>query len=191
MSNSSSCLSPSSSPVYAYDRGCRCDRCVAGHREYHRVWARERRAGRKRLVFADEAREHLAVLMASGHSAAGLQTLTGMSDSAILQILCGKRSKIRPAHEDRILGVAISDVPDGKHCIPSRHARRLYEAMLAQGVAPGDVVRMLGYAKGSSTPPFLKSPTITIRNHRRMCVLYELLARAGRVEPILPQKVTA
>jgi hypothetical protein len=60
--------------------------------------------------------------------------------------------------------------------------------MRASGILAKDISAMLGYRPTSSIPT-ARNPRILARNHRRVCVLYELLARQGLVPGGLLEEV--
>jgi hypothetical protein len=140
-------------------------------------------------VPADETRRYLRKLMKAGHSAASISEISGMSDQAILKILARETKSVRVTTQDRILGVMINEKAGGNHLVSSRGARFLLDTMRAAGIPPGSIVAMLGYASSSSSVPTARNKRITYRNHRRIVVLYELMARAGMVDAIVLDKV--
>ena len=167
---------------------CHCEYCCAAWRTYARDWARDRRAGRKRLRDAAESREHLLRLVDVGHSAQGIESLTGLSDQGLRNIMTGKTMRVRHDTADRILSVAIGDTPGPRHFTSGTPARLLLAQMRKSGVLAKDIVAWLGY-KPTSSIPTARNPRIVVRNHRRVCVLYELLARQGIVPASLLEEV--
>jgi hypothetical protein len=52
-----------------------------------------------------------------------------------------------------------------------------------------DICAMLGYPPSVKSVPLARYPTTTMRNHRRVSMLYELLARQGKVPASLLEEV--
>jgi hypothetical protein len=169
---------------------CHCELCTGAWRDYARQWARDNRAGRQRLTGAAETRRHLLRLIARGHTAHSIESMTGLSDQAILHILSRKTTRVRHDTADSILSVALDDLPGPRSLTPAKPARLLLQQMRRSGIPAKDVVAMLGYRPSSSIPT-ARNPRILARNHRRVCVLYELLARQGRVPASLLEEVGA
>ena len=167
---------------------CRCEPCRKAWRDYSRQWHRDRRDGRLRLTDAAETREHLLRLFDAGNSSGGIQSMTGLTDSTILNILAFKTKRIRHRTADRVLSVALTDLPGPRNLTPAGPARRLLAQMRLSGIMAKDVSAMLGYRPTSSIPT-ARNPRIRARNHRRVRVLYELLARQGRVPASLLEEV--
>lgn len=167
---------------------CRCRSCRQAWRDYARQWARERRQGRMRLVDVAETRDHLLRLVDGAHTAHSIENMTGLSDSAILNILTLKTKRVKHDTADRVLAVGLDDLPGPACLTPSTPARLLLAQMRASGILAKDISAMLGYRPTSSIPT-ARNPRILARNHRRVCVLYELLARQGLVPGGLLEEV--
>jgi hypothetical protein len=169
---------------------CRCAECGAAWRAYSRQWARERRAGRKRLRDVGAARDHLLRLVAAGHTSHSIESISGISDSALLNILSGKTKRVRHATAEAILGLTLDERPGPHNFTSSVPARRLLAEMRGAGFPAGELAAVLGYKPSiSSYAP--RGERILMRNHRRVCVLYELLARQGAVPAAMLEEVGA
>lgn len=161
-------------------QNCHCEPCRAAWRVYARQWARESRAGRRRLTDAEETRAHLLRLIDAGNTCGGIENMSGVTDTEILNILSRKTRRVKHETADRVLAVALDDLPSDRSLTPSWPARRMLAQMRRSGIRAKDISAMLGYRPTSSIPT-ARNPRILARNHRRVCVLYELLAREGRV----------
>lgn len=168
---------------YCTPHHCRCDVCVGAWRAYRAQYNRQRKQGIKLRRPADDTREHLLLLIERGHTIRGIATMTGVSYQTIANVLLCRYEAVHAKTAERILGAALSGLPDGGHLVPKEHAQRLLRAMREAGLSGMQLKRMLGYAETTRWVTLGHGERIRLRSHRRIVVLYTLLARAGRVDP--------
>lgn len=157
-----------------YRAGCHCDRCRRGASEYER----NRRNGVRVLIDAAECRRHVRRLLEGGMSRRGIAVAAGVSLQCVKDVAAGETRHMQRRTCDAVMGISIGDTPSG-HRLPVAAVTPLLEAMYAAGYSKAAVSRMGGW----------KAPWISVANdtwimtktHRRLTVLYELLARQGIV----------
>jgi len=116
--------------------------------------------------------------------------MTGLSAQAVINILGGKTQRVKRTTADRVMSVTLNDKPGARNLVPSAKARDMLVQMRRSGILAKTIVAMLGY-KPTSSIPTARHQRIAFRNHRRICVLYELLARQGKVPASLLEEANA
>ena len=130
-----------------YMAGCRCTECRAANTAYecHRI--AERKAGRGNgIVSAAAARNHLAKLSSTGVGRRTVQAVTGVADTVLVDLIAGRKTRIRAETERRILGVTTRAAAD-KALIDAGPTWKLLEELLADGYSKADLARQLLRAK--------------------------------------------
>ena len=166
--------------AYINDR-CRCEACAKANRDYQRRYARHHRKFGRLLVPAFHAREHLERLLATGMTMTSIEDLTGISDAALFRILRGETRNCYRDTEDRILGVPLGAIAQGRHLMPAGEARKIVAALGEAGVSERRIASMLG----NITPLQVnRHERVTARTYQRLVVLYRLLARELSLPPL-------
>ena len=163
--------------------GCRCLTCREAKRAYRREWQEDQENGLHHFVRATEARAKIRILRGAGHSYKAIGSFTGVSYQTLRNIDLHTYKHVRRSTAERILGATLKDLPEAGHLVPKEHAQRLIDAMVASGFTKTDIKQMLGYAPSTTGIQLGRGERITLRSHRRIVTLYQLLARAERVDP--------
>src|SRR5665647_392686 len=162
-----------------YCKGCRCDVCVEARSTYSREWERERSHGRLRTIDARETRDHLRRLEHGGLSMRAIERITGKADSTLRGLRDGRHQRTHPETAEAVLCVTLGDVPDSPSRVSSRVCRLLI-AEMRRVLRKRDIEAALRLGRGTPLPGE-RCTVVSATNHRRICVLYELLARQGIV----------
>lgn len=139
-----------------YVAGCRCELCRAANRNYARKRGRAQREGDwNGLVDAARARAHLVSLSRRGVGRRAVAAATDVSQTVILDIRTGKKTRIRARTERKILGVTTAARSDRGLVKPGR-TFRLIEQLQEEGFSKAELARRLGY----------KAPALQFTRHR-------------------------
>lgn len=96
----------------SYSHGCRCSKCIEGHRTYERNASRRRRRVRYGLeapiikkIDSSEAQEHIIFLTSKGIGLGSIAYQIGTTRSTVQYIKKGKYKNITKALAEKILAV--------------------------------------------------------------------------------------
>ena len=170
------------------NRGCRCEKCRTAAAAEKRAYRRRRGEG-PLLLPADEAREHLRRLAASGVTISQVARLTGVAVTTLRAAEKGRRRRLTPATIEAVIAVPLGTTA-GATRVPGEKARRLLEAMAAAGIPQDQVARALRYEHPASLK-LARREYVTKRSWDRIVTLYRLLARQGLVPADVLEEVGA
>lgn len=99
--------------------GCHCGACTAANREYMRRLTRvqlQERYGARQPRFVDprETQQYLAKLSAAGVGRRQVAALTGIGQTAIMEIKAGRRARVRRETAEAILGICLDERAPGR-----------------------------------------------------------------------------
>jgi transcriptional regulator with XRE-family HTH domain len=149
--------------------GCRCWECAQATNVYEKRRVAARRRGIEAFVDASEAAAHLRWLSANGLGQHRLAEVTGLSRSNIVAIKTGRRTRIRPETEQRVLACHLGMAGPGAP-VPNRRVHEMVAELKAMGYAQQRLAQMLGY-KGNSLQ-LRKSGRVTPAKAARIESLY-------------------
>lgn len=152
--------------------GCRCWSCAHAANVYEKRRQAARRRGVEAFVDASEAAAHLRWLSANGLGQHRLAEVTGLSRSNIVKIKTGRRTRIRPETEARILGCHLGMAGPGSP-VPNGRVREMVAELKALGHPERKLAHLLGY-KGNSLQ-LSKSGRVTPAKAARIEALYREL----------------
>jgi hypothetical protein len=167
-----------------YRRGCRCEICTKANRDYHRDWQWDRRHTGKRMTSNAETLAHVEYLRRAGMSDRTIEEAAGISRGVIYHTR--RQQLIKVATSEAILSVTPSDRPAGHFTDAKQAVRMVREMQRSAGLTLAEVDAMLGRQRGWASV-MVRQARIYTTTHMRVSILYELLARQGRV----PAKVLA
>lgn len=163
----------------SYVRGCHCDECKQGHREYQRLYDLRRRwpevyGPSSPYIDAAEVREHLNALSRSGVGRRRIHELTGLSHSAIRDLATGEHQRCLPETARRILSITCRDQAPGG-LVDAVETHRLVAEMTDAGVRRYAIAKVIG----QSGPALqLGKTSVTRRNADAIQKLHDDLWRA-------------
>lgn len=149
--------------------GCRCWECAQAANVYEKRRVAARRRGIEAFVDASEAAAHLRWLSANGLGQHRLSEVTGLSRSNIVKIKTGRRTRIRPETEQRILACHLGLCGPGAH-VPNRRVFEMVAELKEMGYPQLRLAQMLDY-KGNSLQ-LLRSGRVTPAKAARIEALY-------------------
>jgi hypothetical protein len=183
--------------------GCRCSECRRANTDYEKARARARKAGEwNGLVSADQVRAHMAKLSKIGVGRRAVADVSGVSDSALVQIIAGRKTQLRALTARRILAVTKEAAADHA-LVCAKPSWRLLDELLSDGYTKAE----LALALGNRSPALqLGRKRVTVRNafevqrlHARLqfcaasqtlALLQELSAEGFRRDRLLKMLVT-
>lgn len=128
-----------------YMAGCRCAECRRANSAYECARARARKAGDwNGIVPAAKARAHIARLAAQGVGRRAVGDACDISDTALADIIAGRKTRIRARTERAILGVTAAAAAD-RALIPAGPTWALLDELIADGYNKAELARALGY----------------------------------------------
>jgi len=138
-----------------YSKGCRCEKCRIGHRNYERNAARRRRrvkygieVEKIRLIDAEETRQHILFLASKGIGLGAIANQVGTNRATIQYIKRGKWPRITVELSSKILAVpAIPREPMAYTSAEPIH--ELLRQLEKKGISSKDVGRALGCRYGN------------------------------------------
>jgi len=168
---------------------CRCDKC----RDHLAARARNRERlkayGRwvDPYVSAEPVREHIAFLRRSGMGAMRISELSGVSKTAIHQLIYGRQAgdgdprknqplkRVLAEKANKILAVRpdLDSLREGAY-IDARGAKRRVQALVVQGWSLSKIGAHVGISAENMTT-FLKTERCTVARHKRICEAFEAL----------------
>jgi hypothetical protein len=156
-----------------YYGGCRCDACRAANTAYERERAAARARGESgRIVSAERARSHLAMLRKQGIGYKTAADAAKVAPSIVAKIVYGERTKIRAQTEARILAVTEAAAADRAYIDGTETLRRIGE-LLAWGYTKTRIAsEVLGRPARSLQ---IKPGRVTVRNAERVRRVHERL----------------
>jgi len=169
------------------NRGCRCGECRAAAAAQKRAYRRRRDEAGPLLLPADEAREHLRRLAASGVTISQVARLTGVAPTTLRAAEKGRRRRLTPSTIEAIEAVPLGTTA-GAARVPAEKARRLLETMAAAGIGKAEIGAALRCAR-SRDLDFSGRAYVTARSWERLVTLYRYLARQGLVPADLLEEV--
>lgn len=149
--------------------GCRCWECAQATNVYEKRRVAARRRGVEAFVDAAEAAAHLRWLSANGIGQHRLAAVTGLSRSNIVAIKTGRRTRIRPETEARILAAHLGMAGPGAY-VPNRRVHEMVAELKELGHPECRLAQMLGY-RGRSLQ-LSKSGRVTPAKAARIEALY-------------------
>lgn len=163
-----------------YSKGCRCEPCRLGHREYERNQSRVRRREEQGIemrpqthVDVTEAREHLIFLRSKGVGLVQISKKTGLSKNYIQMVCRGEISKMAIKTSEKILALpAIHELP-GQY-VPAKEAKRLARELIKAGVTKTEIARFIG---GPKTHNLVIRNKIRLRRLQRLQALHKSVIR--------------
>lgn len=164
--------------ITGYKHGCKCAVCRAAQAEYMR---RYRRGQRTRVSSVDTLR-HVARLQAAGMCLEAIAKAAGIRPQTVRQIVSNQRPTVWPRTADALLAVMTDALP-AHTIVPKEAALRLIDEMKRAGVCSEAIADSIGWRDCSRWHGMRE---VTLRKVR---VLYELLARQGRVPADLLEAV--
>ena len=182
----------------SYYHGCRCPVCVDAYRTYNRNKKRTyralKRAGYVHRVDPAETREHIAKLLACGQTLSSVAALSGVSTQHVWALHHGRTSSVRTGTADRLLAIAMTDVPDGSksdHFVPAAKAQRLVHEIQRSGISQSRIAAMFRHTSGDLGFMSKGHPWVRLSTYRRVLTVYRLLARQGRVPASVLEEVVS
>lgn len=151
-----------------YMGGCRCLPCRAANSNAETRYRRLRMTGRGNpIVDAAAMRRHVERLSTQGLGYKRVARLAGVSISTVGDVLFGRQDGVRRAIADRVLKVrATLDVLAPSALIPVGPTKAIVDRLMRDGYPAARLATLLGYR--SPKLQILRSPTITVRNARRV-----------------------
>ena len=181
--------------AYVLDR-CRCLACSAANRVAERDRRRAHAYGRPRgNVAADEAREHLRRLAASGIGVKQAALLSGLAYSTLARLLWGDPGRgspptqhVRASTAARILAIEASpaNLADGGR-VDATGTRRRLQALVRTGWPLSNLARQL-HRGPSSVRRTLTSGTVTVATAEAIRELYDQLSNRAPDESTAPRR---
>lgn len=127
-----------------YISGCRCAECRRANTQYELARAKARRRGEwNGLVNAAKARRRLFALSAAGVGRRSIAQFSGVSETTLVQIKSGRKTRIRAQTSRRILQCGPGAVADGGLVNATETHRRL-AWLLSEGFTRTEIARRLG-----------------------------------------------
>lgn len=159
-----------------YMAGCRCDQCRRANTAYETERVKARKAGDwNGLVSADKARAHLASLSAKNVGRRSVSDVTGVAGSILMEIIAGRKSKIRARTERLILTVTEAAAADHA-LIPAKATWKLLDELLADGYTKTELAHQLGYKRPALQ---LDRERVTVRNAHQVKCMYQRLRKCS------------
>ncbi len=116
-----------------YRPPCNCEPCTTARRAYRRRYRLLAGTGRQMTVDATPAAEHLRDLRAKGATYRALIAATGLSSSAVADLLSGARRTIRARNSVRVLSVTAGQVIPRRSPLTGIGAVRRIQALRTLG----------------------------------------------------------
>lgn len=139
-----------------YLAGCRCADCRRANSAYESARAQARKAGDwNGIVPAVKARTHLAALAAQGVGRRAVGDACDVADSVLVEIIAGRKTRIRARTERAILAVTAAAAAD-RALIPAAPTWALLQELIADGYSKAELARQLGY----------KTPALQLNRHQ-------------------------
>lgn len=140
---------------------------------------------RQRLIFnglvdATQAREHILMLGRQGVGYKQVAEAGQIAVSVVGSIRSGKKTRIRKATQDKILGVDLSARAD-KAFVVAGPTMAIVKKLLKKGLSRTEIARRMG-SKGKTPALQLKGPRVTLRNAHKMQKVWEAVLEEERVE---------
>lgn len=133
-----------------YSAGCRCFDCRRANTEYEKERARARKSGGwNGLVDADPVRLHLIALSRKGIGSKTVHEYSDVARSVIVDIINGKKSRVRKSTADRLLAVD-KDCYKAGTLVSAKGVWKDIGWLIDEGFTIPQIAKRLGY----------KSPTI-------------------------------
>lgn len=157
--------------------GCRCTVCKAARSVYDKRVTMARTAGTWRpWTEADRTREHLLALSAAGIGYRRVANLTGIGKTAVRLICEGRREKIRPDTEAKILALPLGPATLAPSAlIPTVGVRRRVQALACIGWSVSDQARRIGMAP-TNLPTVIRRTRVERRTDDAVRRLYDDLS---------------
>lgn len=166
----------------SYNAGCKCPLCREAWRAYHRHWSRDRKAGKRRMVSATEARAHVMALREAGMTYEQIARSAGVVLNTAWKIGNGQVSITHRSTADSLLGVTVTDRAKDLPR-PSAEAVKMIDALNRAGLRDIDIRRM---AKVRPDQVRRRSYVYPV-TFNRLEIICRLLARDGRIDAtVLP-----
>jgi len=166
---------------------CKCDACRAAWRDYQRAYMHDHYHGRPRTVSTLEARHWIAKLCAAGWTHNSIAKAAGVDHQLLRRIASGQNSRARRVTIDKILGVMVSDRPEGVQT-PAAEAVVMLDAIRSAGVpvkAITDGLKVTGPAR------LRRQQRVQPATRRKLVLGYRYLASKGLVRAELLEEVNA
>lgn len=137
-------MTPPHGTRYRFAAGCVCAECHAAHRSTMNRRARRRAMGQSVYTPAAPVREHVRSLMDAGMGYPQLAKVSGVDQSSLIYLMCGKSTrtgrppeKVLAANARALLAVAAPELADGARVVRVGVQRRA-QALVAGGwgIAP-------------------------------------------------------
>jgi hypothetical protein len=149
-----------------YSAGCRCSDCRRANTEYENERARARKSGGwNGLVDADPVRLHLIALSRKGIGSKTVHEYSDVARSVIVDIINGKKSRVRKSTADRLLAVD-KDCYKAGTLIGKAEFSGQMRYLLNEGFTKTEIARRLGLK--SRAIQFGKRKKITGRTAARL-----------------------
>lgn len=159
-----------------YMAGCRCDQCRRANTAYEIERSKARKAGDwNGLVSADKARAHLSALSAKNVGRRSVSDVTGVASSILVEIIAGRKTRIRARTERLILAVTEAAAAD-RALIPAKATWKLLDELLADGYTKTELAHQLGYKRPALQ---LDREWVTVRNAHQVKCLYQRLRKCS------------
>lgn len=159
-----------------YMAGCRCNQCRRANTAYETERVKARKAGDwNGLVSADKARAHLATLSGKNVGRRSVSDVTGVASSILVEIIAGRKTRIRARTERLILAVTEAAAAD-RALIPAKATWKLLDKLLADGYSKTELARHLGYKRPALQ---LDREWVTVRNAHQVQCMYQRLHKCS------------
>ena len=130
-----------------YIGGCRCDECRRANSAYERERIAARKAGDwNGLVCASKARAHLAHLSEHSVGRRTVADVSGVADTTLVEIIAGRKTRVRARTERAILRVTATAAADGA-LVSAQSTWRLLGELVRDGYSKTALAKELGYTR--------------------------------------------
>lgn len=163
---------------YVLDK-CRCPRCRAANTEY--AWRRTHDPDwHGELIDPTEMVEHLNRLTAAGIGLRQVAAMTGLSRTTLGDLRSGRNRRVRRRTADAVLAISLADHVAPRALTDSGPTHERIAALRESGITKKAIAKALGYRSHALQIGY-RGSRVTVKNARRVDVLYRLAVKEGLV----------
>lgn len=160
---------------YNAPNSCRCDACRAAGKQYRTRRALAELADAPSMVDATRAREHLLNAQANGVPVRTMAARTGLNESTLQEIRCGRRTRTSRATSDRILTTSIRPEKKSYVEVDATGTVRRLRALATLGWSTREIAARAGVSHKAAAQARRGAATVKATTRDRIAAVYRSL----------------